>query len=130
MRRPDSEAAIIAALPWTLTIRTGPHVQRSHFEDPGAAVDELEARAKEFAKSAPNKPVGGRVKSYEPVQQVFARLELAGPQRLIPNVRVGIDVRGDGSVEAYRGRVRRLLIEQNRGESAYAALRRFLGAAR
>jgi hypothetical protein len=56
----------------------------------------------------------------EPVQQVAARGELKGPKGL----RVGIDVRGDGSAEAWIGRFGRKLVEQQKGEDAYSALRR------
>ena len=111
-------------MPWKLTVRSGPKVQRSSFESLHPALDALEDRARELSDAAPRQPFDAKIRRFEPAQQVFARLELAGPERLIPSTRVGVDVRGDGSVEAYRGRVRRELIEQRKGESTYAALRR------
>ena len=112
---------------WKLTVRAGPRVQKHNFDDLDAALTELEARGRELADSAPRRPVG-KVKRFEPVEQVFARLELAGPERFVPSVRAGVDVRGDGSAEAYLGRVRREVIEARKQESPYAALRRALDA--
>ena len=42
-------------------------------------------------------------------------------------MRAGADVRGDGSIEVYRGKLQRQLIELRRGERAFDALRRTLG---
>ncbi len=107
-------------------MRAGSRVQRSRFETLEQALGELERRADELADGAPRKPVDVRYRQFEPVQQVAARLELAGPGRMLPSVRAGIDVRGDGSTEAYLGRVHREVLRQREGESACRALRRAL----
>ncbi len=112
---------------WKLTERAGPKVRRASFPDMDRALDALESRGRELAKAAPGDAVNVKYKRFEPQQRVVARLELAGPERLVPSVRLGVDVRGDGSVEAFRGRVRRQVIAEQRGESPYAALRRVLG---
>jgi len=113
-------------VPWTLTVRAGPQVKRSRFDRLELALDALEARGRELAESAPNKAIDVKVQRFEPAKQVSARLELAGPERLLASVRAGVDVRGDGSTEAYVGRLKRKLVEQRRRETAYQALRRVL----
>jgi hypothetical protein len=109
---------------WKLTVRIGPKVSRSTLPALAEALDELEARARELARTAPDEVVDAKFKRFEPVEQVVARLELAGPERYVPSVRAGVDVRGDGSIEAYRGRVRREVIAARGSESPFAALRR------
>jgi hypothetical protein len=96
-------------------------VRKERYDSLDAALDAIERIGGELAAEADAKPVGGEIiRRLDPVQQVVARIEIQGPHGL----RAGVDVRGDGSSEAYRGRVRRTLIEQRDGESAYAALRR------
>ena len=110
---------------YTVTVRSGPRVERERQPELVAALEAVERRGRELEEGAEAYGVGGRViRRYEPVQQVVARIELSGPRRL----RAGVDVRGDGSSEAFTGRVRRRLVEQRDGESAYDALRRALGA--
>ena len=110
-------------MPYTLTIRQGPKVTRERYTELEEAMGALEEHGRELERGADARPVGGSlIRRIEPVQQVVARLELRGPGRL----RAGVDVRGDGSSEAYTGRVRRRLVEQRPGEDAYGALRREL----
>jgi hypothetical protein len=113
-------------VPWKLTVRSGPLVESDRFDELADALDALETRAKQLAATTSNAPIDVKVRQFEPVQQVAARLELSGPQRLLPSVRGGVDVRGDGSTEAYTGGIRRQLLEQRRGETPYRALRRAL----
>jgi hypothetical protein len=106
---------------WKVKVRIGPRVERSQHDDAAAALAVIEARGRELAEDAPNRTVKAPLmRDFEPVQQVIARLELSGPG----GVRAGVDVRGDGSAESWTGRLRRQLIVQRRGESAYDALRR------
>jgi hypothetical protein len=93
------------------------------------ALGELDARAGELARTAPRKSVDLRVTRFSPEQQVVARLELSGPERRLATVHAGVDVHGDGSTEAYLGRIRRRRVEPSEKETAVAALRRALNDA-
>ncbi len=117
---------MIAPVTWKLTVRAGPRVRRTHFESLDAALEAAESHARELAKTAPRGTIDVRVRQFEPIQQVAARIELAGPERLFPSARGGVDVRGDGSTEAYLGRLHREVVKQRGGETPYAALRRAL----
>ena len=101
-----------------MRVRVGPRVERLRFDSLPAAVAAIEERGRELERTADRLTVDFRVRRFEPVQQVTARLELSGPGRASG----GIDVRGDGSSEAYIGRVRRRVLEQTAGESPYDAL--------
>jgi hypothetical protein len=104
-----------------LTVRVGGRVDGERFESLEEALEELESRGRELQRTTRSKPVDTKVLGrYEPAQQVAARLELSG--------RGGVDVRGDGSAQAYTGRLRRRLVQERGKESAYDALRRALAS--
>jgi hypothetical protein len=108
---------------YTLTTRAGAKVTRQRHAGLTEALRQLEREGRDLEQSADSRAEGGRlIRRLEPVQIVLARLELSGPGRL----RAGVDVRGDGSSEAFIGRLRRRVVEQRSGESAYDALRREL----
>jgi hypothetical protein len=115
-------------MPYTVTIRVGPRVTRERVPTLADAVDVLELRLTTLGPDGRRGTVRAFAREFEPVAQVAARGEIAGPSRLNPRVRAGADVRGDGSVEAYRGKVNRELVELERGEDAFDGLRRVLGA--
>ena len=108
---------------FTVLVRTGGKVRKERYDDLRAALGAVDRVLGELADEASARPVGGGlIRKLEPVQQVVGRIEVTGPDRL----RAGVDVRGDGSSEAFTGRLRRQLVEQRRRESAVDALRRVL----
>jgi hypothetical protein len=115
-------------MPYTVTIRVGPQVTHVRVGSLGEAIDVLQTRLTNLGPAAHLRPQRVFGREYEPVTQVAARGELSGPSRLMPRVHAGADVRGDGSIEAYRGQLRRELVVQEDGETPFDALRRALGA--
>jgi hypothetical protein len=109
---------------YRLVVRSGPRVERLAAASLDEALELIEQRARALAGGPRRDSVHMRYRTFEPVAQVAHRLELSGPGR----VNAGLDVRGDGSVEAWTGRLRRRLIAAEADESPYAALRRTLTA--
>jgi hypothetical protein len=107
---------------YRLTLRLGPRVEHERFASLTQTLDALEERLGRLGRSVEREPVDLRYRRIDPVEQVAARGEIAGPRGL----RGGVDVRGDGSSEAFTGRIRRRLVGQRPDESAYQALRRVL----
>ena len=107
---------------YTLTLRREGGTEKRRFDELAAALDALEEEGRAFAQTERRQGTRAFLREYEPVQIVALRAELSGG-----GVRAGVDVRGDGSAEAFTGRLRRRLVEQRDGESPYDALRRALG---
>lgn len=115
---------------WTLTVRNGPHVERVRSQTLAGAIDAMEERMDELAPGARREAIEVFRRRFDAVRQVAVRAEVAGPGRgWLGTVRGGVDLRGDGSAEAYTGRLRRSLVQLHPGESAYDGLRRVLGEA-
>ena len=113
--------------PWVLTVRDGPRVTRERHRTLEDALSALGARADALSAASTRDEVQFFNRRIEPARQVAARLEIAGRSGWRgPGVSGGVDLRGDGTAEAFTGRVRRTIVEQRRGESAAAALRRAL----
>lgn len=108
---------------YRITVRSGAKVGHHHADDLSGALLLIERSGHDLEATAASAGVGGTLmRRIEPVQRVVGRIELRGPGRL----RAGVDVRGDGSAEAFTGRLRRTLVVQRDGESPYDALRREL----
>jgi hypothetical protein len=104
---------------WRIVVRNGSKVEKLRAEGLDEALDLIEREGRVLA-AAPGRPaVALRSREFTPQQQVAGRVELTGR-----GVRAGIDVRGDGAAEAWTGRIRRRVVEQQERETPYQALRR------
>lgn len=108
---------------YTLKLRREGATEKQRHPTLAAALDALEQEARAFANTERREGRTVLTRSYDAVQLVPLRASLSGRR-----VHVGVDVRGDGSVEAWTGRWARAVVEQQASESPYAALRRVLGA--
>jgi hypothetical protein len=109
---------------YRVTVRRLGGTQRERHATLQGALEALEAHLDALATIERRGTESVLSRDYEPVRQVAARGELAGPARL----RAGVDLRGDGSTEAYTGRWRKQVVERRAGETAYDALRRVVAA--
>ena|SRR5688572_5976441 len=107
---------------WRVTVRDGPRVEKLRAGTLDDALDLVEREAGVLANGPSRRTVDLRARTFTPQQQVAARVELRGPR-----VTAGVDVRGDGATEAWTGRLRRSVVEQEGRETPYDALRRALG---
>lgn len=115
---------------WRLVVRDGATVSKSDFESLVEALDQLQAETVEAANRPPVKAIDLKVRDFEPSDQVVLRAQVKGPQRWIPKVQCGIDVRGDGSVKPWIGGAGKREVEVRKKETPWLALRRELGVKR
>jgi hypothetical protein len=106
---------------WRVTVRSGPRVEKLRADGLEEALDLVEREARVLAAGPGRRTVDLRARTFTPQQQVAGRVELRGP-----GVAAGVDVRGDGEAEAWTGRIRRSVVEQEGRETPYDALRRVL----
>lgn len=112
----------MAAPPWKLTIRAGARVDTERHATLEDAMFAARAHVNALRPGAQRGSTRAFLREIAPGEQVPARLELRGPGR----ARGGLDLRGDGTVVAWTGRLSRRLVEEQPGEEALDALGRVL----
>jgi hypothetical protein len=96
---------------YRVTVRRGPKVDH---ERAGSLDEAIEIAKRHVRGSRRRDAVEAIGRRYEAADQVAVRIELKGP-----GGRGGVDVRGDGAVIAWTGRVFRTLLD---GDDPYEAL--------
>ncbi|CAB4864895.1 MAG: hypothetical protein F2799_01980 [Actinobacteria bacterium] len=112
---------------WRLVVRDGAKVRRSQWDSLKRALEQLQAETAAAATRTPSAAVDLKIREFQPEDLVAMRVQLKGPQRFVPKVRCGMDVRGDGSLLPWIGGAGRKQVECKGKETAWQALRRELG---
>jgi hypothetical protein len=107
-----------------LTVRAGADVDHAKFTDLDEAVAAMREWAFKVRAEGPPK-TAKLVKTFEPREQVQARLQLRGGGFLHKTV-AGIDVRGDGTFMPFRGGVRREELDPSTHDTPFDLVRETL----
>jgi hypothetical protein len=113
-------------VPYRVTVRTRGSVERSDHARLDDAIETLAAAARNAAAGPRAKEIDLRARRWAPEDQVRSRAEVRGPERWRPTTRAGVDVLGDGSLQAWTGAPERKVLEPSDGEDPISALRRVL----
>src|SRR6059036_3871489 len=107
---------------WKLTVRSGSKVERERHDTLDGAMAAASRRLDDLRPGARRETARAFRREFAPDEQVPARIELRGPGRRSG----GLDLRGDGSVAAWIGRLSKRVVEPASGEEVVAALTRAL----
>ena len=107
---------------WRLTVRAGSKVERERHDSLEDAMAAASRRLDDLRPGARRDTARAFMREITPDEQVPARIELRGPGRRSG----GLDLRGDGSVAAWTGRMSKRVVEPESGEAVVAALTRAL----
>ena len=105
-------------------MRHASEVEHEEFDTLEGAIGGMEGRAEEVRAEGPLPP-SSALRNFEPGDQVHARLQISG-KGLLRKPTAGIDVRGDGSLVAFRGTIAREELEPRAGETPFDAVRETL----
>ena len=110
-----------------LTVRAGADVDHAKFDDLDEAVAAMREWALKVRSEGPPK-TAKLIKTFKPVDQVQARLELS-TGGLFHTTTAGIDVRGDGTFMPFRGGVAREELDPTTYDTPFDLVRETLEGA-
>jgi hypothetical protein len=109
-------------------VRHGSEVSHESFDELGAAVAAMRARALAIRSEGPVRAVQS-LRDFAPGDQVHARLQLRGGGLLRKSV-AGVDVRGDGTFVPFKGGVVREELDPSEHDTPFDLVRETLEAER